>query len=93
MTGTGAHTEPARMAEPGTRVKAPWGRRSAAITAREEYGAYVVLHCADPGGPAPQPGQFYMLSTAERWGEARASARSCPAPSASCGRAGASFSS
>ncbi|HEY2772028.1 MAG TPA: dihydroorotate dehydrogenase electron transfer subunit [Solirubrobacteraceae bacterium] len=50
------------------RVQAPFGRRSAPITRREEHGAYVVLRCADPGGPAPQAGQFYMLSAASRWG-------------------------
>jgi len=32
-------------------------------------GAYVVIRALDSGGPDdPQPGQFYMLSTAERWG-------------------------
>jgi NAD(P)H-flavin reductase len=28
----------------------------------------VVLSCDDPDGPAPDPGQFYMLAAAERWG-------------------------
>jgi NAD(P)H-flavin reductase len=28
----------------------------------------VVLTVADPEGPAPDPGQFYMLTAAERWG-------------------------
>jgi dihydroorotate dehydrogenase electron transfer subunit len=28
----------------------------------------VVLTAADPEGPAPDPGQFYMLTAAERWG-------------------------
>jgi dihydroorotate dehydrogenase electron transfer subunit len=50
------------------RVKAPFGRRAAAVTAREHHGAYVVLRCADPRGPRPQAGQFYMLSAAARWG-------------------------
>ncbi|HEY8624656.1 MAG TPA: dihydroorotate dehydrogenase electron transfer subunit [Solirubrobacteraceae bacterium] len=50
------------------RVRAPFGRRAAPITAREVHGAYVVLRCADPEGPRPEPGQFYMLSAAERWG-------------------------
>jgi dihydroorotate dehydrogenase electron transfer subunit len=50
------------------RTQAPFGRRAAAITAREEYGAYVVLRCSDPAGPRPQAGQFYMLSSATRWG-------------------------
>jgi NAD(P)H-flavin reductase len=50
------------------RVRAPLGRRAALITAREQHGAYVVSRCADPVGPRPQAGQFYMLSAAERWG-------------------------
>jgi dihydroorotate dehydrogenase electron transfer subunit len=50
------------------RTLAPLGRRPAAVTARREYGAYVVLHAEDVGGPRPQPGQFYMLSAGERWG-------------------------
>jgi NAD(P)H-flavin reductase len=28
----------------------------------------VVLTAADPEGPVPDPGQFYMLTAAERWG-------------------------
>ncbi len=67
MTGAGSHTEPAHSADPVNRVQAPFARRAAAVTAREEHGAYVVLRCADPAGPAPHPGQFYMLSAAERW--------------------------
>jgi len=50
------------------RTLAPFGRRAVPITARDEYGPYVVLTCADAGGPRPQAGQFYMLSAAERWG-------------------------
>jgi len=30
-------------------------------------GAYDLLACENPG-PAPRPGQFYMLAAAERWG-------------------------
>jgi dihydroorotate dehydrogenase electron transfer subunit len=51
-----------------SRVKAPFGRRAAAIASREEHGAYVVLRCEDAGGPRPQAGQFYMLSAGTRWG-------------------------
>jgi dihydroorotate dehydrogenase electron transfer subunit len=51
-----------------TRQTAPFGRRTAVLTAREEHGAYVVIRCRDADGPAPRPGQFYMLSAAERWG-------------------------
>jgi NAD(P)H-flavin reductase len=51
-----------------TRQTAPFGRRPALVTLRDEHGAYVVVRCHDPNGPAPQPGQFYMLAAAERWG-------------------------
>lgn len=50
------------------RVPAPFGRRSAPITAREQFGPYVVLRCVDPDGPRPGAGQFYMLAAAARWG-------------------------
>ncbi len=50
------------------RVTAPFGRRATPVTAREEHGAYVVIRCADPHGPRPQAGQFYMLAAASRWG-------------------------
>ena len=51
-----------------SRTLAPLGRRLAEVTGRERFGAYVVLSCDDPDGPAPDPGQFYMLAAAERWG-------------------------
>jgi dihydroorotate dehydrogenase electron transfer subunit len=48
---------------------APFGRRTAEVTAVEQIGAYVVISARDAEGPRdPRPGQFYMLSTAERWG-------------------------
>jgi NAD(P)H-flavin reductase len=50
------------------RVIAPFGRRTARITARDGYGRYVVLRAVDPSGPMPQAGQFYMLSAARGWG-------------------------
>jgi NAD(P)H-flavin reductase len=31
-------------------------------------GAYDILVADDPDGPDPDPGQFYMLTAAERWG-------------------------
>jgi NAD(P)H-flavin reductase len=49
------------------RTLAPFGRRRAAVTASERVGAYTRLRCTDDG-PAPRPGQFYMLATLERWG-------------------------
>jgi dihydroorotate dehydrogenase electron transfer subunit len=50
------------------RVRAPFGRRAAPITARRRYGSYVVLRCQDPAGPRPAAGQFYMTAAASRWG-------------------------
>ncbi len=50
------------------RTRAPFGARMATITGTSRYGAYVVLTCSDDAGPRPQPGQFYMLMAADRWG-------------------------
>ena len=50
------------------RTTAPPGRRLLSVTDRAEHGAYVVLSAGDPDGPLPQPGQFYMLASGERWG-------------------------
>ena len=52
----------------GERTLAPFGRRRLPVVGRREYGAYVVISVANPGGPAPDPGQFAMLAAAERWG-------------------------
>ena len=51
-----------------SRTLAPFGRRRATVTSHAEYGAYTVISCDDADGPAPDPGQFYMLAAAERWG-------------------------
>jgi dihydroorotate dehydrogenase electron transfer subunit len=50
------------------RVQAPFGRRRVAVTAARDIGAYRVLEAADPDGPQPWPGQFYMLAAVEGWG-------------------------
>jgi dihydroorotate dehydrogenase electron transfer subunit len=50
------------------RVQAPFGARTARVCAAERHGAYTVLRCADPAGPRPAAGQFYMLKAAQRWG-------------------------
>jgi dihydroorotate dehydrogenase electron transfer subunit len=48
---------------------APFGRRLAPLAENRRVGAYTLLVVDDPDGPAdPQPGQFYMLATEERWG-------------------------
>lgn len=44
------------------RVLAPFGRRTAVVSAREQFGAYTVLRARDSLGPRPQAGQFYMLA-------------------------------
>jgi NAD(P)H-flavin reductase len=62
-----APTAPAG-AEVARRTQAPFGRRIAEITDNREVGAYRLLVCRDAGGPAPRPGQFYMLAAVERWG-------------------------
>ena len=50
------------------RVLAPLGRRLLDVSGFERLGAYDILTVADPDGPAPRAGQFYMLAAAERWG-------------------------
>lgn len=50
------------------RTLAPLGRRVAPVVGHERVGAYHVLTCEDPEGPAPDPGQFYMLAATDRWG-------------------------
>jgi dihydroorotate dehydrogenase electron transfer subunit len=47
---------------------APLGRRLVEVSEARRLGAYVVVSAPDPHGPAPDPGQFYMLAAAERWG-------------------------
>jgi NAD(P)H-flavin reductase len=53
----------------GRRTPAPFGRRTAAVTANETVGAYRLISALDAGGPRePRPGQFYMLSADRGWG-------------------------
>lgn len=48
---------------------APFGRRLAPLVENREVGAYRLLVVEDIDGPDdPQPGQFYMLATENRWG-------------------------
>src|SRR5688572_30291583 len=60
----------AGLAEPerGPRTLAPLGRRLCRVAANEVVGPYVILAAEDPEGPAPAPGQFYMLAGARGWG-------------------------
>lgn len=64
----GAVCEADLVAPAPDRVLAPLGRRTVELAAVTRYGAYTVLTAADPDGPEPAPGQFYMLTAAERWG-------------------------
>jgi dihydroorotate dehydrogenase electron transfer subunit len=48
--------------------QAPFSRRLLTVTGMDELGGYRVLRAADPAGPDPEPGQFAMLASAERWG-------------------------
>jgi dihydroorotate dehydrogenase electron transfer subunit len=48
--------------------RAPFGRRRVPVSYRCDYGPYTVLHTRDEDGPPPDPGQFYMLAAAARWG-------------------------
>jgi dihydroorotate dehydrogenase electron transfer subunit len=50
------------------RTLAPFGRRLCPVVAHEVHGAYDVISVLDAEGPAPDPGQFYMLAAGERWG-------------------------
>ena len=49
------------------RTIAPFGRRLCPVVAHARHGAYDVVSVLDEG-PAPDPGQFYMLTASERWG-------------------------
>jgi dihydroorotate dehydrogenase electron transfer subunit len=48
-------------------MTAPFGARHAVVRERRAVGRYVVLGVRDPAARA-EPGQFYMLAAAERWG-------------------------
>jgi dihydroorotate dehydrogenase electron transfer subunit len=47
---------------------APFGRRLLRVTKNERLGAYQMIWVADPDGPVPEPGQFYMLAAEREWG-------------------------
>ena len=60
MTGATPQLEP--------RVQAPFGRRLTEVVTNEPAGLYRLVEAADPDGPEPLPGQFYMLAAARGWG-------------------------
>lgn len=50
-------------------MTAPFGRRLCEVTANETTGGYRIFSLLDRSGPAPKPGQFYMLASERNWGE------------------------
>ncbi len=47
----------------------PFGRRLCEVGGARASGGYRIFSLLDREGPEPQPGQFYMLAAANRWGE------------------------
>ena len=50
-------------------MTAPFGRRVCEVAENKVSGGYRVFSLIDREGPAPQPGQFYMLASEHGWGE------------------------
>lgn len=50
-------------------MTAPFGRRLCEVTENQVSGGYRIFSLLDRAGPAPEPGQFYMLASAQGWGE------------------------
>ena len=48
-------------------MTAPFGRRLCPVTESRASGGYRVFSLLDAEGPAPEPGQFYMLATESHW--------------------------
>ncbi|HET7052874.1 MAG TPA: dihydroorotate dehydrogenase [Solirubrobacterales bacterium] len=50
-------------------MSAPFGRRACEVTDSHASGGYRVFSLLDAEGPAPEPGQFYMLAMESHWEE------------------------
>lgn len=50
-------------------MTAPFGRRLCEVAENKASGGYRIFSLLDPEGPAPAPGQFYMLAAEHGWGE------------------------
>jgi NAD(P)H-flavin reductase len=48
-------------------MKAPFGRRPCEVVQNRAAGGYRLFSLLDEEGPAPLPGQFYMLAAERRW--------------------------
>ncbi|HEY5942094.1 MAG TPA: dihydroorotate dehydrogenase [Solirubrobacterales bacterium] len=50
-------------------MTAPFGRRACEVAENKASGGYRIFSLLDREGPTPEPGQFYMLASAQGWGE------------------------
>jgi dihydroorotate dehydrogenase (NAD+) catalytic subunit len=50
-------------------MRAPFGRRLCEVAGNQATGGYRIFSLLDREGPAPEPGQFYMLASERGWGE------------------------
>jgi dihydroorotate dehydrogenase electron transfer subunit len=50
-------------------MSAPFGRRLCEVAGNKASGGYRIFSLLDREGPAPAPGQFYMLASERSWGE------------------------
>jgi len=57
------------MPDGPVRSPAPFGRRLCEVTENRDSGGYRLFSLLDNEGPAPRPGQFYMLAAERHWGE------------------------
>lgn len=51
-------------------MTAPFGRRLCAVSANRPSGGYRLFSLLDREGPAPRPGQFYMVAAERHWEQA-----------------------
>jgi dihydroorotate dehydrogenase electron transfer subunit len=57
------------LPRPGVPVSVPFGRRLCKVTDNRATGGYRLFSLHDEEGPAPLPGQFYMLAAERHWEE------------------------
>jgi dihydroorotate dehydrogenase electron transfer subunit len=55
------------LPRPGAAGLAPFGRRLCSVSTAHNSGGYRVFSLLDREGPAPLPGQFYMLAAESHW--------------------------
>lgn len=55
------------MAFDPERPQAPFGRRLCEVADTRQSGGYRIFTLIDQEGPAPAPGQFYMVAASPNW--------------------------